>query len=217
MASGRQLKRDALGAVRLADERGPARIVRDAGAARFGVRWLARSLCRREAAALEALAGMPGVPRLLAHGNGTLERSYLPGRAMHRGAPPTRAFFRNALRVLRRLHRAGVVHNDLAKEANWICSGDDGCAIVDFQLALLCPRRGRLFRLLAREDLRHLLKHKQHYLPSVLTARERRILATPSWPARFWRGCVKPPYLVFTRRLLGWPERTGADERGAAR
>lgn len=217
MASGELLKRDAFGAVRLDADCEPPRVVRDSGAARFGLRWLARALARREAAALAALAGIPGVPRLLGQDAGKLERSFLGGRAMHRGPPPTRAFFRNAFRLLRRLHRAGIAHNDLAKEANWICMVDDGCGIVDFQLALQSPGRGRLFRLLAREDLRHLLKHKEHYLPSLLTTREREILATPSCAARFWRTCVKPPYLVLTRRVLGWPERTSAEERGALR
>ena len=53
-------------------------------------------------------------------------------------------------------------------------------ALVDFQLALVAPRRGRAFRALAREDIRHLLKHKRSYCPERLTARERRILATPA-------------------------------------
>jgi len=217
MASSELLKRDALGAVRLLGDREARRIVRDAAAARFGARWLACALLRREAAALLALEEVAGVPRLLAQDTATLERSFLPGRAMHRGPPPTRAFFRNALRLLRRLHRAGIAHNDLAKEANWICADNDGCGIVDFQIAMRSPRRGRLFRMLAREDLRHLLKHKRHYLPDQLTARERAILATPACPARFWRACIKPPYLLFTRRVLGWPERTGAEERAAPR
>jgi hypothetical protein len=66
---------------------------------------------------------------------------------------------------------------------------------------------------LAREDLRHLLKHKRHYLPQSLTARERAILASPSLLARACRRIAKPPYVFVTRRLLGWPERSGPAER----
>ena len=88
-------------------------------------------------------------------------------------------------------------------------------AFVDFQLAWFSPRRGRLFRALAHDDLRHLLKHKRTYCKPQLTARERGILARPSMPARFWRRIVKPPYLFVTRVLLGWADREGATDRGA--
>jgi hypothetical protein len=111
------------------------------------------------------------------------------------------------------MHKLGVAHNDLAKEANWLTAPDGLPGIVDFQLAIVAPRRGALFRLLAREDLRHLLKHKRRYLGHALTARQRRMLATPTLLARFWRYVVKPPYRFVTRRLLAWPERSGAFER----
>jgi hypothetical protein len=101
----------------------------------------------------------------------------------------------------------------LAKEANWLCLEDGGPGIIDFQVASVAPRRGKLFRMLAREDLRHLYKHKQHYLPHALTARQRNLLATPSIAARCWRALVKPPYRWITRRVLGWPERQGPEER----
>ena len=74
------------------------------------------------------------------------------------------------------MHRAGIVHNDTAKEPNWLVRPDGSPALVDFQLAMHFTGRGRLFRMLAREDLRHLLKHKRTYLPGELTARQRRII-----------------------------------------
>ena len=132
---------------------------------------------------------------------------------MYLCSPRSREYFREALRLVRRLHRLGVTHNDLAKEANWICQDERVPGIVDFQLAICFSSRSRLFRLLAREDLRHLLKHKRHYRPEALTERERRILANPMWPARWWRTLVKPCYRFVTRRVLRWPERKGAAER----
>ena len=74
-------------------------------------------------------------------------------------------------------------------------------------------RYGAFSRRLQREDHYHLLKHKRHYLPEMLTDRERAIVDHPMWPARWWRRFVKPVYLFLTRRLLGWPERDGAEER----
>ena len=40
-----------------------------------------------------------------------------------------------ARRLLQRLHRGGLAHNDLAKEANWLVLDDGSPAIIDFQLA----------------------------------------------------------------------------------
>jgi RIO-like serine/threonine protein kinase len=192
---------------------GDVRIVRDLSQARPGCRGVARLLARREARALERLAGIDGVPALIDHQRDRLTREYLAGQPMHEYGPDSRTLFRNALRLLRRIHRAGVAHNDLAKEANWICDDQNRIGIVDFQLASCCRHRSRRFRRLAREDLRHLLKHKACYMPDALTARQRALLANPSLAARLWRRLFKPPYHLLTRTILRWPERIGAAER----
>jgi serine/threonine protein kinase len=134
---------------------------------------------------------------------------------MHHARPRDRAYYREALRLLRRLHAAGVVHNDLAKEPNWLVAPDGAPALIDFQLASRPRRRGRRFRALAYDDLRHLLKHKRTYCPEALTARERAILARRSCPAAAWMRTGKPVYLFVTRRVLGWSDREGAGDRGA--
>ena len=90
-------------------------------------------------------------------------------------------------------------------------------ALVDFQMAWHSPGRGRLFRLLGYDDLRHVLKHKRTYCAEHLTERQRRILAAPSLPSRLWMRIVKPPYLFITRRVLGWADREGASDRGERR
>jgi RIO-like serine/threonine protein kinase len=207
------LKHDLLGMTRLVRAGGAAFVERDTHAAHSSLRWLARRLAAREAAALAALAGMERVPQLLAFDGAVVRRSYLPGVPLHEAPPRSRAYFVDALRLLRRVHRAGVTHNDLAKEANWLVAPGETCAIVDFQLATRSLRRSAPFRMLAYEDLRHLLKHKRTYQPLALTARQRRVLARPTLPARMWRALVKPVYLFVTRTVLGWPERAGPLER----
>jgi serine/threonine protein kinase len=132
---------------------------------------------------------------------------------MQLACPRDPAYFRAARALLARLHRRGVAHNDLAKEPNWLVTPDGAPALVDFQLALVAPRRGRLFRALAREDIRHLLKHKRNYCPERLTAREQRILARPAAISSLWMATGKPVYLFFTRRILGWADREGAGDR----
>lgn len=215
MLSERRLKHDSFGAIVLRQDRSRHVVIRDPTQARAGLRWLAVRLARREAAALRLLDGRSGFPGLIGVDGARVLRSYLPGTALHAGPPPSRRYFREALGLLVRLHRLGITHNDLAKEANWLRLADGRPAVVDFQLATCFAKRGWLFRMLAREDLRHLLKHKRRYCPEHLTARQRAILARPSPLARTWRRVVKPPYRFVTRRLLGWPERTGAAERGS--
>lgn len=209
----RDLKRDALGTTRLVQSGSGPIIERDTRTAHALVRWLARRLAAREAAALAALASVDHVPKLLGFDGVTVRRGYLPGVPMYEAPPRSRSYFVHALRVLRAMHRCGVAHNDLAKEANWLSVGGDTSAIVDFQLATCAPKRTPQFRRRAYEDLRHLLKHKRTYLPLALTPSQRRVLATPTAATRLWRAIGKPAYRFMTRAVLRWPERSGPLER----
>lgn len=212
MVSSSHYKRDSFGSVTRELGAGGA-VVRDTTTASRWARPLARHLAQREAAALEHVGHLEGVPALLAFDGRRLRREHIAGSAMPFAAPRSAAYFRDALRLLQRVHRCGVAHNDLAKEANWLCTPRGRAAIVDFQLAYISPRRTKLFRVLAREDLRHLLKHKRQYLPERLTRRERALLAAPALTTRIWRILVKPPYRWITRGVLGWSERVGPEER----
>ncbi len=210
----RILKSDLFGRV-LLDE-GATTVRRDTRPGRWWLRPLARHLAGREARALARLGDSPGMPRLLSFDGAVLERCWVAGEPMQVARPADPAYFREALGLLRRLHRAGIAHNDLAKEPNWLVTPEGKPALVDFQLAVVAPRRGRLFRALAREDLRHLLKHKRSYCPTRLTARQRRILATPAPHSRLWRATGKRAYTFVTRRILGWADREGAGDRNRA-
>jgi RIO-like serine/threonine protein kinase len=212
-ANGQTLKKDLFGTVRLIEGAPRPTVVRDTRSAARLLAWLARGLARREARALQRLGYLPGTPRLLGFDGRVLQREWLPGEPMQRARPGDARYYRDALALLRRIHRAGVTHNDLAKETNWLVTETGGPALVDFQLAVVHRRRGRLFRGLAREDLRHLLKHKRTYRPQALTARQKHILATPSPVSRAWRATGKRAYLFVTRRLLGWADREGAGDR----
>lgn len=214
MASVRVLKKDLFGEVRHMPGDNGGTIVRDASKARPWLRWLARALLRREASILAALDGLPGVPQLVTHSPDKLERTFIRGAPMQEARPRDAVYFRRAAGALRMLHRAGVVHNDLAKEPNILVTESMQPAFIDFQLAALSRTRGRMFRALAYDDVRHLLKHKRTYCPDSLTQREKRILANPSMPAQIWMKTGKPVYLFITRRLLGWVDREGAADRG---
>lgn len=213
-AQRRRLKRDTFGAIWRLDDGERILIERDLTSARQWAAWLARRLALREARALGRLRGTRGFPSLLAVSRQRLLRSFVDGQPLYEASACDAAWFVDALRLLRRMHRAGVTHNDLAKEPNLLVTPQGDAAIVDFQLASVFKRRSRWFRVLAHEDLRHLLKHKRTYLPEALTARQRRILETPAWPSRLWRATGKRVYLLITRRLLNWSDREGAADRG---
>ncbi len=216
----RLLKRDLFGVVRRRMLQGPTGaldcVERDTGEANRWIGWLARRLAAREARALVALRRVPQVPMLISWDGRRLQRSWLPGVPLHQSGGVDRAYFREALRLLRRVHAAGVIHNDLAKEPNWLVSPDGRPELVDFQLAMRPRHRGRLFRMLARDDLRHLLKHKRTYCPEYLTTRQRAMLAQRSPIAATWARTGKPLYRFVTRRLLGWADREGAGDRSGA-
>jgi len=175
---------------------------------------LARHLFARERRALERARNLKVGPELLWAGRQALVRGFIDGVALHLAKPfDDAAYFRSAKQALHKLHRAKICHNDLAKEQNWLV-GRDGCAyLTDFQLATCFRSRGLIFRIAAYEDLRHLLKHKRNYAPSVLTRKERQILARKSLLASVWLATGKKVYRAITRGLFNFTDREGGGRR----
>ncbi len=213
MVQSKLLKKDIFGEVNRIFAEDGYTIVRDTSSAPVWTGWLARALMRREARILTLLNDLPGTPGLLNLTRSRLTRGYISGLPMQEARPRDPEYFRRAARLLRDMHRRGVAHNDLAKEPNLLVTSKGQPAFVDFQLAIVSRRRSCLFRTLAYDDIRHLLKHKRTYCPQALTQREQRILVRPSWPAKIWMRTGKPIYLIITRRILGWSDREGAADR----
>jgi hypothetical protein len=175
---------------------------------------LARHLFARERRALTLAKGLHVGPELLWAGRRALVRGFIDGVALHLAKPHgDAAYFRSAKAALHRLHRAGICHNDLAKEQNWLCGPDGRAYLTDFQLAACFRRRSRLFRIAAYEDLRHLLKHKRSYAPEALTPKERKILARKSAVASIWLMTGKKIYRAITRGLFNFTDREGGGRR----
>jgi len=175
---------------------------------------LAYHLFHRERRALTAATPLGIAPPLLYADRSRLVRGYIPGSALKIARPyGDHAYFRSARAALRVLHRAGITHNDLAKEQNWLRSPDGRAYLLDFQLASVFARRSWLFRMAAYEDLRHFLKHKRRYVADTVTPAERRVLARKSLPARIWMMTGKKLYLLVTRGLLGFIDSEGGGAR----
>jgi len=174
----------------------------------------ARHLFARERHALALANDLHVGPELLWAGRQALVRGFIDGVALHVAKPHGDvAYFRSAKLALRKLHRAGICHNDLAKEQNWLRGSDGRAYLTDFQLAHCFGTRGRLFRIAAYEDLRHLLKHKRSYAPEALTPRERRMLARKSFIAGIWLKTGKKVYRAITRGLFNFTDREGGGRR----
>lgn len=204
------LKADSFG--RIALMRGPEGLFvrRDLSASPWWLRFPAGRLARREALALQHLVGQPQTPQLLRWDGTYLDRSFMDGVAMYKNPPRgDLAYFRAARRLLQHVHRRGIAHNDLAKEANWLVRADGQPALIDFQLAVRGNPRSRWMRLLAREDLRHLLKHKRMYCREQVTPVEWRLLKRTSWLRDVWFRTGKPVYRFITRKLLKWEDNEG--------
>jgi len=221
--SGVVLKRDLLSSVERGRFGTPAGEV-DAVLRRIDeVPWwsfaLARHLFGRERRALTAVGRLGIAPPLLFSARHALVRGWIDGLPLHIAKPHgDRGFFRSAKAALRKLHRAGICHNDLAKEQNWLRGRDGQAYLTDFQLAARFSRRTRLFRIAAYEDLRHLLKHKRRYAPDALTPAERRVLSKKSLLTRVWMASGKKVYYWLTRDVLRFTDREGGGrDRGAGR
>jgi serine/threonine protein kinase len=74
------------------------------------------------------------------------------------------AFFAQLLEILRKVHAAGVTHNDLKRKDNVLVTPDGSPVLLDFGLAFF--RKGNaeswLFRLLKRMDYNSWIKIKYH-------------------------------------------------------
>ncbi|MFT7668927.1 MAG: hypothetical protein ACI8X5_001627 [Planctomycetota bacterium] len=219
------LKSDSFGRVEeLESDSGLALIRRVAcGASIPGSRLIARYLMGRERAALCALGALDGVP-LLSESEAAMEasssggraplrkdvlvRECVLGKALHQTELLAEDFFDHLDALVAELHALGVCHNDLHKEMNVMVGEDRFPYLIDFQLASLHPRRGRVFASRVQDDLRHIQKHRRRYtrdgrgplsasaLHGVGHGVKRRGLA------RIWRRTGKPLYNFITRRIL---------------
>ncbi|MEM6481938.1 MAG: serine/threonine protein kinase [Pseudomonadota bacterium] len=179
----------------------------------FYARPLAYWLAGRERRALNKVKGIEGCPELIRADRRGLLRIWTLGTPLQLAKPNDAAFYADARRLLREMRRRGVTHNDIAKPQNWLMTPSGKAAVIDFQLASVHRRRGLWFRIMAREDLRHLLKQKRAYAPELLTASQHRMLDQKSLPAQIWMTTGKRAYNFVTRRLMNWSDGEGTEDR----
>lgn len=143
--------------------------------------WLGRWLARREIRAYEALAGVAGVPRLLARfGDAGMVREFVPGcnlKEYRATNLPDASFYQELAAILAAVHARGMSHNDLAKPENVVVDAAGRPILIDFQIALgprvRWPLR-RFLRYMQAVDRYHVRKHHTHDRPDDFTEVELR-------------------------------------------
>ncbi|MCS6934606.1 MAG: hypothetical protein NZM35_05595 [Chitinophagales bacterium] len=210
----RVFKKDIFGEVQLVRLEGDNRmaVCRNFGRAVWLLRPLAARLAKREINFLQKLHTLaPGqLPEPIYYGSDISLRSYFDGAPLKDMPTVPPEFYESALRLVKTIHNARVVHNDLEKPENWIVTNTGLPALVDFQIALSLPFK-RIFQMLAYEDIRHIYKQKKRYCPLALTEEENEILERRSALGRWWKKYFKPLYNFVTRRLLHYSD--GAHSR----
>lgn len=201
------------------DDKSCTAIKRSCFSAKWWLKPIARVLAHNEKKALFQLEGLSedyiAVPKILESGKGYHIRSFVEATPMYVEPPTDPKYYSRAKKLLRDMRKLGVCSNDLAKESNWLVTDDMQPVLIDFQLAIRSKRQGCIFRMIYRDDLRHLLKHKRRYCPDFLTAKEKQILKHKSCLNKFWMLTGRKLYRFYTRKILGWEKRKGPHDRGA--
>ncbi|MEX1024442.1 MAG: hypothetical protein WD226_05130 [Planctomycetota bacterium] len=162
---------------RYGDERGAVLVKRARRGLALG--WLGRVVTWHEARIYRRLAGLDGIPRLLASpAPGVLLHEHLAGRALAWGERTPDGFLERLEELVARVHARDVAIVDLEKPGN-VLLGDDGSpALFDFQLAWYWPRNlggglapaRWLLAEMQRGDRYHLGKLRRRLRPDTLSS-----------------------------------------------
>lgn len=182
------------------------------------MRWLGRRLAARERGFMERLAGIDGVPAALGpirvDGHlldNAISRAWVDGHALRHHERVDDEFFPRLAGLLAAVHARGVAHADLHKRENILVDTAGRPHLIDYQISFAVPAANRLaarlatglFRVLARCDEYHLLKHRLRHRPDQVPVAEADLdRARPAWIRAHRRVAV--PLRAVRRQLLVW-------------
>ncbi len=133
------------------------------------MRWIGRWLRRREMNNLRRLEGIANVPHVLGRFETTgFFYRYIQGRSLDEGARLSQQFFDELVELIRQIHKRRMAYMDMNKRGNILCGTDGRPYLIDFQISMHVGKyalgipalSGWFLRMLQREDLFHLYKHK---------------------------------------------------------
>lgn len=173
--------------------------------------WAGRWMARHEAAMLDALADVPGVPRLCGPVRvaGRLDpcavaRWYIPGHPLRRNEAVDDQFFPRLVTLLDTMHARRIAYVDLHKRENVIVGENGAPHLVDFQISVRFARRGPwgpVLRMFQASDRYHMQKHWGKCRPDQCDPEMRDISRRPPWWIRLHR-MVARPFRELRRGLL---------------
>ena len=204
------LKIDMFGIIFLASYQQQTVIIRDLNIKNKWYKIVAKYLNYNEVKILQRInrSNSPNFPKLIKSTANYTIRSYISGTPLNRYPEKLdEAFFNKAFELVQRLHRIGIVHNDLEKAENWIVMDNGEPAIIDFQLAKHFSRKSSFFKLLKKVELRHIIKSKKRFCSSPLNESELKILNNRSLIHKFSIKFIKPCYNFITRKLFNYSDR----------
>ena len=180
------------------------------------MKWLGRRLAAREAAFMERLAGIEGIPVSLGpvsvdghELHHAVSRRWIAGHALMPGERVDAEFFPRFRRLLAAVHARDVAHVDLHKRENILVDERGRPHLIDFQISFALPRGSRLaallfgglLRMLQRCDDYHLLKHEIKHRPDQARCAAAELDRVRPWWIRLHR-CVAVPFRRVRRGLL---------------
>lgn len=188
--------------------------------------WVGRLLAAREAAALECLVDLDGVPRLIGRWGATgIVREFVEGHPLAKGERVGDDFHVRLRSLVDQIHARGMAYVDLEKCEN-VLVGDDGRPyLFDFQIAWYVPARWggelwpvrRLRRWFQAGDRYHLVKLQRRTRPDQLSPEALAGSYRRPWYLRV-HGLVARPFTWCRRVILNRLDPRRKDgERGRVR
>lgn len=175
------------------------------------LRWIGRILANRECAALERLAGIRGVPRLMERLEETgFVREFVDGEPMAKGRWVPDDFHARLRTLVKEIHRRDMAYVDLEKCENVLVGADGQPYLFDFQIAwYVAPKWGgnlwpltALRRFFQQGDLYHLRKLQRRTRPDQFSAEELAASYVKPWYVRLHLRIVRP-FTLLRRWVLG--------------
>ncbi|MEK6674814.1 MAG: hypothetical protein AABZ47_04070 [Planctomycetota bacterium] len=186
------------------------KVARDAGLFGIPLRWIGRLLAAREAAFLQSLSGVHGIPRFISRWGPTgVVRQFVDGHPLHRGEQVENEFHSRLKHLVEIIHARGMAYVDLEKCEN-VLVGDDGLPyLFDFQIAWHLPAKwgGELFPArwlrcwFQAGDRYHLLKLQRRTRPDQLSAEVIAASYRRPWYLRI-HGLIARPWKWLRRAIL---------------
>lgn len=138
----------------------------------------------REYQIYKSVADIEGVPKLgPRYGKRGYFHAYVEGKTLfeigkENGVAPD-GLFADLRRIIDEIHSRRIFYVDLNKLGNIIAGEDGKTYLIDYQICLPFPKSGffgrllnPLFKILIRDDLYHLYKHKSRFKPELMNDAE---------------------------------------------